>query len=62
MTNASSGGINDRRGWRKALRYALTENPVDETKDIVRFEIPESSKKQKKKKKDDSSSGQAELF
>ena len=62
MTNASSGGINDRRGWRKALRYALTENPVDETKDIVRFEIPESSKKQKKKKTDDSSSGQAELF
>ncbi len=30
MTNASTGGINDKRGWRKAVRYALTENPVDE--------------------------------
>ena len=31
MTNAATGGINDRRGWRKALRYALTENPIEET-------------------------------
>lgn len=30
MTNASTGGINDRKGWRVALRYALCENPVDE--------------------------------
>ena len=30
MTNASTGGINDKRGWRTALRYALCENPVDE--------------------------------
>jgi hypothetical protein len=31
MTNAATGNaINDRSiGWRKALRYALTENPVD---------------------------------
>lgn len=29
MTNASTGGVDDNnRGWRKALRYALTENPV----------------------------------
>jgi hypothetical protein len=30
MTNAATGGINDKRGWRKALRYALTENPIEE--------------------------------
>ncbi len=26
MTNATTGNIDDRRGWRKALRYALCEN------------------------------------
>jgi len=31
MTNASTGKINDKRGWRMALRYALCENPVDES-------------------------------
>lgn len=30
MTNASTGHALDKRGWRKAVRYALTENPVDE--------------------------------
>lgn len=30
MTNASTGSIYDKRGWRKAVRYALTENPVAE--------------------------------
>lgn len=30
-TNASTGGINDKKGWRTALRYALCENPVDES-------------------------------
>lgn len=30
MTNASTGGINDKKGWRTALRYALCENPVDD--------------------------------
>jgi hypothetical protein len=29
MTNASTGHYSDKRGWRVALRYALTENPVD---------------------------------
>ena len=29
MTNASTGGFEDKMGWRIALRYALTENPVD---------------------------------
>ena len=30
MTNASTGKIKDKRGWRTALRYALCENPVRE--------------------------------
>ena len=30
MTNASTGHYSDKRGWRVALRYALTENPVDD--------------------------------
>ena len=30
MTNAATGGINDKRGWRKAVRYALSENPIEE--------------------------------
>ncbi|MDD3040646.1 DUF3780 domain-containing protein [Bacteroides sp.] len=39
MTNAATGGINDRRGWRKALRYALTENPIDEHRQQSLFDI-----------------------
>jgi hypothetical protein len=33
MTNASTGhAINDRgKGWRKAVRFALTENPISDT-------------------------------
>ena len=31
MTNAATGGLKDKQGWRKAIRYALTENPVEET-------------------------------
>lgn len=34
MTNASTGKINDKRGWRMALRYALCENPVNESSQI----------------------------
>ncbi|XOS91179.1 DUF3780 domain-containing protein [Brevibacillus laterosporus] len=30
MTNAITGHADDKRGWRKAIRYALTENPVDD--------------------------------
>ena len=37
MTNASTGKINDKRGWRTALRYALCENPVDESNQISLF-------------------------
>ncbi len=32
MTNATSGGLEDNFGWRKAIRYALTENPVTDNK------------------------------
>lgn len=32
MTNAVTGHADDKRGWRKAIRYALTENPVDDEK------------------------------
>ncbi len=34
MTNASTGRMNDKKGWRIALRYALCENPVEENKQI----------------------------
>ncbi len=30
MTNASTGEANTKYGWRKAIRYALCENPVNE--------------------------------
>lgn len=30
MTNAATGGLRDKKGWRKAIRYALTENPIEE--------------------------------
>lgn len=35
MTNASTGGINDKKGWRTALRYALCENPIDESNQMT---------------------------
>lgn len=31
MTNAATGGLKDRRGWRKAIKYALTENPIEDS-------------------------------
>lgn len=39
MTNAATGGVHDRRGWRKALRYALTENPIEEPRQQSLFDI-----------------------
>ncbi len=30
MANAITGHADDKRGWRKAIRFALTENPVDD--------------------------------
>ena len=38
MTNAATGNIDDRRGWRKALRYALCENPINENRQISLFD------------------------
>ncbi len=38
MTNAASGGIGDRRGWRKAIRYALSENPINEVRQMSLFD------------------------
>ena len=34
MTNASTGGLNEDRGWRRALMYALCENPILEEKSV----------------------------
>ena len=39
MTNAATGNIHDRNGWRKALRYALTENPIEELRQQSWFDI-----------------------
>jgi hypothetical protein len=38
MTNAATGEIKDRRGWRKALMYALCENPVIEPRQHTLFD------------------------
>lgn len=38
MTNAATGELSDRKGWRKALRFALCENPVIERKQISFFD------------------------
>lgn len=37
MTNAATGKIDDRSGWRKALRYALCENPALEAQRQMSF-------------------------
>ena len=34
MTNATSGKLGDKRGWRMALRYILCENPVEEAQEL----------------------------
>jgi hypothetical protein len=39
MTNAATGGLKDKKGWRKALRYALCENPVVERKQMSLFDL-----------------------
>ena len=38
MTNAATGGLKDKKGWRKALRYALCENPVVERRQMTIFD------------------------
>jgi len=37
MTNAATGNIGDKKGWRTALRYALCENPVVEPRQLSLF-------------------------
>jgi len=39
MTNASTGRIKDKKGWRIALRYALCENPIEENPQINMFDM-----------------------
>jgi len=40
MTNAATGHMGDKRGWRRAIRYALTDNPIDESnKQISLFDM-----------------------
>ena len=38
MTNASTGHMKDKKGWRVALRYALCENPIEEHPQLSLFE------------------------
>lgn len=39
MTNATTGQADDKRGWRKAIRYAITENPIDDKKQLNFFNV-----------------------
>ena len=39
MTNAATGELKDRKGWRAALRYALCENPVVERSQLSFFDL-----------------------
>lgn len=39
MTNATTGHADDKRGWRKAIRYAITENPIDDKKQVNIFDL-----------------------
>ena len=38
MTNACTGQMKDKKGWRIALRYALCENPVNEQSQLTIFD------------------------
>ncbi len=38
MTNAATGELHDRKGWRKALRFALCENPVVDRQQVSLFD------------------------
>ena len=41
MTNAATGELHDKKGWRKALRFALCENPVVERRQNMLFDMEE---------------------
>lgn len=47
MTNASTGHIKDRKGWRTALRYALCENPIEERPQVSIFDYLDEEDSQK---------------
>ena len=38
MTNAATGELKDKKGWRRALRFALCENPVVERQQMTLFD------------------------
>ena len=60
MTAAASGGLHDTEiGWRKALRYALTENPLIE---VPVEGKPKRSSQRKKSTKVDDQVAQGSLF
>jgi hypothetical protein len=44
MTNAATGELKDRKGWRTALRYALCENPVVERTQLTFFDGLEATR------------------
>lgn len=39
MTNASTGHLKDKKGWRIALRHALCENPIEEKPQLTFSEL-----------------------
>ena len=39
MTNAATGELHDKKGWRRALHYALCENPVVERQQLSLFDL-----------------------
>lgn len=45
MTNASTGHMKDKKGWRAALRYALCENPVIERQTMLFDVLDEETKR-----------------
>lgn len=45
MTNASTGHMKDKKGWRIALRYALCENPIEERPQISLFDLYDDEEK-----------------
>lgn len=46
MTNASTGHMKDKKGWRIALRYALCENPIEERPQISFFDLEDDEENQ----------------
>lgn len=47
MTNASTGHLKDKKGWRTALRYALCENPIEERPQLSVFDYMDEEEQPK---------------